>query len=636
MNRWTRAILGRPFDRARELRRAVRRAPAPGRRGPCPRRWSTRGSGATTRASPPRTRPRRTSTRGCGSSTPSITSRRSRAFREAARLDPTCAMCYWGIALTPGLELQQPDRRRARASGASRPSSRRVRWPAAPRTASGRSSRPARSAHADDADGRPRGARPRLRRRHARGGAALSRRPRRRHALRRRAHEPPAVGPVEAGRQHAARAPRRSSPRSSGCSRANPDHPGAHPSLHPRRRGRARSGARRGGRRSAGTAHARRGAHGPHARRTSTAGSAATPTPWRQRAGGQGRPRVLREGPEPSPISPELYYPHNLDFIWQAASMEGRSAETIRAAREFAEAAPPTMLREMPDMETAPAAPILRAGPLRPLGGDPARARAARGVAVRHRRLALLARPRLHRHGTPGRGRGASWPRSGASASAVPPERHARRLLQDQDDARPRRRRPRRRDRRADGADRRRRSGTSRGGGRAGRPLVHRAARLVLPGPPVARRRAAQRGRPAEAEAVYRDDLKRNPDNGWSLFGLAQSLRAQGKTAEAAEVEARFQKVLGARGRDALGVPVLSVGILGSEPRSPPARSPLRRPSASAPEEDEDRGMRPSHRRLGRPSDRSALAVSGGGRRAGPGAAGSSRVPRRAAGGRRG
>ena len=49
-------------------------------------------------------------------------------------------------------------------------------------------------------------------------------------------------------------------------------------------------------------------------------------------------------------------------------------------------------------------------------------------------------------------------------------------------------------------------------------------------------------GRPAEAEAVYRDDLKRNPDNGWSLFGLAQSLRAQGKTAEAAAAEARFQK----------------------------------------------------------------------------------------------
>jgi len=51
-----------------------------------------------------------------------------------------------------------------------------------------------------------------------------------------------------------------------------------------------------------------------------------------------------------------------------------------------------------------------------------------------------------------------------------------------------------------------------------------------------------QAGRAADAEAVYREDLKQNPENGWSLFGLAQSLRAQGKTAEASQVEARFQK----------------------------------------------------------------------------------------------
>ncbi len=46
----------------------------------------------------------------------------------------------------------------------------------------------------------------------------------------------------------------------------------------------------------------------------------------------------------------------------------------------------------------------------------------------------------------------------------------------------------------------------------------------------------------AIAEAVYRDDLKRNPDNPRSLYGLAQSLRAEGKAQEAAKVEARFTK----------------------------------------------------------------------------------------------
>jgi tetratricopeptide (TPR) repeat protein len=49
-------------------------------------------------------------------------------------------------------------------------------------------------------------------------------------------------------------------------------------------------------------------------------------------------------------------------------------------------------------------------------------------------------------------------------------------------------------------------------------------------------------GRGAQAEAVYREDLRRNPENGWSLFGLAQALRAVGKTGEAAPVDARFAR----------------------------------------------------------------------------------------------
>ncbi|MBX3397013.1 MAG: hypothetical protein KF841_16785 [Phycisphaerae bacterium] len=46
----------------------------------------------------------------------------------------------------------------------------------------------------------------------------------------------------------------------------------------------------------------------------------------------------------------------------------------------------------------------------------------------------------------------------------------------------------------------------------------------------------------AQAEQVYREDLKIWPENGWSLHGLAVCLKAQGKTAEAADVEARFAK----------------------------------------------------------------------------------------------
>jgi tetratricopeptide (TPR) repeat protein len=50
-------------------------------------------------------------------------------------------------------------------------------------------------------------------------------------------------------------------------------------------------------------------------------------------------------------------------------------------------------------------------------------------------------------------------------------------------------------------------------------------------------------GRPPEAETVYWEDLRRNQDNGWALFGLMQALRTQNKTADAALIEARFTKV---------------------------------------------------------------------------------------------
>jgi tetratricopeptide (TPR) repeat protein len=40
-------------------------------------------------------------------------------------------------------------------------------------------------------------------------------------------------------------------------------------------------------------------------------------------------------------------------------------------------------------------------------------------------------------------------------------------------------------------------------------------------------------GRAAEAEQVYRKDLSQYPKNGWSLYGLARSLEAQGKSDEA-------------------------------------------------------------------------------------------------------
>lgn len=49
-------------------------------------------------------------------------------------------------------------------------------------------------------------------------------------------------------------------------------------------------------------------------------------------------------------------------------------------------------------------------------------------------------------------------------------------------------------------------------------------------------------GRAADAEATFRADLAELPESGWALSGLARALEAQGKTAEAAAVRARGER----------------------------------------------------------------------------------------------
>ena len=70
---------------------------------------------------------------------------------------------------------------------------------------------------------------------------------------------------------------------------------------------------------------------------------------------------------------------------------------------------------------------------------------------------------------------------------------------------------------------------TSRGAGCS--PSRHALGALLL-----------EQGRVAEAEAVYRQDLRLHPDNGWALHGLAECLHREGRTEEMADVSARLQK----------------------------------------------------------------------------------------------
>lgn len=52
---------------------------------------------------------------------------------------------------------------------------------------------------------------------------------------------------------------------------------------------------------------------------------------------------------------------------------------------------------------------------------------------------------------------------------------------------------------------------------------------------------ALEAGKPKRAEQIYREDLNQFPNNGWSLYGLAEALRRQGKSEEAEKIDGRFK-----------------------------------------------------------------------------------------------
>ena len=64
-----------------------------------------------------------------------------------------------------------------------------------------------------------------------------------------------------------------------------------------------------------------------------------------------------------------------------------------------------------------------------------------------------------------------------------------------------------------------------------GHPVRHELGALLL-----------TLGRAAEAETVYWEDLRRNPENGWALHGVWQSVIQQGDLTRATEIEARFKQ----------------------------------------------------------------------------------------------
>jgi pimeloyl-ACP methyl ester carboxylesterase len=90
--------------------------------------------------------------------------------------------------------------------------------------------------------------------------------------------------------------------------------------------------------------------------------------------------------------------------------------------------------------------------------------------------------------------------------------------------------------------------------------------------------------RPDEAESVFWEDLKKNPENGWTLRGLLEAQRAQGRTADAVLTESRLKKAW----KDADVLPASAATDASPAPRARPGgddpSETARGPAASAAE----------------------------------------------------
>jgi predicted Zn-dependent protease len=65
---------------------------------------------------------------------------------------------------------------------------------------------------------------------------------------------------------------------------------------------------------------------------------------------------------------------------------------------------------------------------------------------------------------------------------------------------------------------------------------------MIFPVRPMLGAELLAANRPVEAEAVFKEDLRRHPNNGWALYGLSRALAAEKRNAESAAAADAYRK----------------------------------------------------------------------------------------------
>ena len=236
----------------------------------------------------------------------------------------------------------------------------------------------------------------------------------------------------------------------------------------------------------------------------------------------------------PSGVYPIAYYPHNYHFLSFAATMVGKSKQAIDAARSLVQKVPLEVARQVPPVE--PLVPFLHLT-LATFGKwddvlrepvPPPDLRYATGMVQYARGAAFAAKQQWPDAQLALDTLTAVWKATAASDNKTVLEIAMHALFAEIAE----------RHRKFDEAAKHYRVAMKLEDGLPyiEPPLWHYPIRHSLG------KTLLQAGKAAEAERMYREDLKRFPGNGWSLHGLAASLRARGANSDAERVELELRK----------------------------------------------------------------------------------------------
>jgi tetratricopeptide (TPR) repeat protein len=240
-------------------------------------------------------------------------------------------------------------------------------------------------------------------------------------------------------------------------------------------------------------------------------------------------------------LYPVVYFPHNIHFLWAAATADGQSRVAIESARKVASTVDDRMLEEVPSTAVFRVVPywaLTRFGKWNEILLEPAPSSTnafvkgawhyARGLAFAATRQLQQAERELEVLRGILKDDSLDYPllslNTAQSVLSIGPEVLAGEIA------------------------------AARGESDAAISHLDRAVRLEdalayteppeWQSPPRLTLGAMllESGRLAEAETVYWEDLRRNRNTGWALYGLSQALRAQNKKDQAELVEARFNQ----------------------------------------------------------------------------------------------